>query len=149
MTCAELQDQLWDLSDPPEQVRSHLERCRPCTAARTEIARIRETLRSPSTPLLPEGVIARMSRPSRKGIVLLRIAAALMIGFLTAVAILRDPPASPVRRNPPADPMARLLAQWNDDPEFEQTFLLVLNETLRRRSLTAIGPAAISMEVRQ
>jgi hypothetical protein len=151
MICAEAQDRLWefDPSEGPDELRSHVDACAACRGATGEIARIRETLRAPrvSSDALAYGVMARMARPRRVfGGAALRYAAALLIGALAVLAMRPRPPESVRIVEKQAPPLHALFDRFANDPDFEETMIHVLNETLRRRSESAMAPAALLPE---
>ncbi|MBI2932114.1 MAG: hypothetical protein HYY16_10730 [Planctomycetes bacterium] len=152
MLCVEVQDKLWELADAGDEIRCHVRECAACSAAEGEIARIREALRRPaSTERLAAGVIARLSRPRRPAWTgVMRYAAGFLIGALAmGVTALRPAPEPPAVQALPRPPLERLLANFAaSDPHFEETFVVALNDTLRRRSILASAPANHSMEDR-
>ncbi len=133
MNCPELQDRLWDLAEPPDDVRAHVAACADCASARDDIARLRAELRGGDPARLEAGVLAGMAKPRPVPWRPFAAAAALAIA---AIAILTPRPAPPVivRIETPPSRLESLLKSFDRDPAFEETLIQVLNETLRRRS---------------
>ena len=156
MTCAEVQDRLWE-DDGGMGVRGHLDSCEVCSSAREEIARIREMLHAPqqSTERVAAGALARMSAKQRGWSVFARYVAGFMIGVLAILAIPSDrPPASRIvvvgEAPPPPSGFQAVLSQFEAEPGFEDVLVDVLNETLRRRAwIESVAGSYEEMEVTQ
>jgi hypothetical protein len=146
MNCTEVQDRLWE-SDDGADLHAHVAACAECAAVPDEIARIRGALRgpAPSPARTAAGVIARIAARPRRPAGLLRIAGALVIGATLALfAAPRREVERIVHAPPPAPgPLQGLVAGIEKDPVFEELFLEVLNETLRRRSALAVAPRPV------
>lgn len=143
MTCAEIRDYLWE--DPHEQ-REHLRGCAGCARALEEINVIRSSLREGRANLdrLAAGVIARMSRRRPLWPHLLRYAAGLLVGglgmlFWGSQPLPPEPLVRIIRQEVSFPRLNDVLVKLGSGPKFEEEMIVILNETLRRRSI-AVAP---------
>ena len=144
MICSEVQDALWDVTEPP----AHVATCGECSAARDEIARIRRALAGPATRPLEAGILARMSRP--RSAPSWKVAAALLVGVAAGFLFVPKSPRLPEIATPrPPTPLQALVARFENDPGFEEVLIRALNDTLRRRSDTPSDATAGTPEVMQ
>ena len=150
MTCAEIQDRLWD--EPNE---SHVRECAACASALEEIRTIRASLRADAAPeRLAAGVLARMSRHRPVWPHAFRYCAGLAIGILAALPFRSAPPAPApqvriVREDPAYPQLEEVMKRLGNERPSETELLRILNESLRRRGTAVTSEPLAKLEERQ